>query len=143
MTNNNPKSASSSNTNAPQQLREMTEKSAEQSKEFLGTVSSVTREAASAMQTCSSTAFKGMQDYNSKVVEFTQDNAKSYAELMQKLLAVKSPAEFMKVSTDYAQHHFETLTEQAKQLASLAQDMTKATAEPFKAAFAKAYDHAA
>ena len=143
MAHSNPKSANSPNTNAPQQLREMTEKGAEQSREFLGKISSATNEAATVMQTCCSTALKGMQDYNSKVAEFTHDNTKSYADFMQKLVGVTSPAEFIQLSTDYTQHQFERLTEQAKELAALAQQMTKATAEPFKASLAKAYDHAA
>ena len=142
MTNSN-KSASSPNTNAPQQLREMTEKGAEQSREFLGKISSATSEAAGVTQTCCSTALKGMQDYNSKVVEFTHDNTTSYANFMQKLVGAKSPTEFIQIPTDYTQHQLERLTEQAKQLTALAQQMTKATAEPFKASLAKAYDHAA
>ena len=143
MINSNPKSASSPNTNAPQQLREMTEKGAEQSREFFGKISSATSEAAGVTQTCCSTALKGMQDYNSKVVEFTHDNTTSYANFMQKLVGAKSPTEFIQLSTDYTQHQFERLTEQTKELAALAQQMTKATAEPFKASLAKAHDHAA
>ena len=143
MINSNPKSASSPNTNAPQQLREITEKGAEQSKEFLGKISSATNEAANVMQTCCSTALKGMQDYNSKVAEFTHDNTKSYADFMQKLVGAKSPTEFIQISTNYTQHQFERLTEQTKELTALAQQMTKATAEPFKASLAKASDHAA
>ena len=142
MAHSNPKSASSPHTNAPRQLREMTEKGAEQSREFLGKISSATSEAASVMQTCCSTALKGMQDYNSKVVEFTHDNTKSYADFMQKLVGVRSPTDFIQLSTDYTQHQFERLTEQAKELTALAQQMTKATAEPFKASLAKASDHA-
>ena len=143
MINSNPKSASSPNTNAPQQLREMTKKGAEQSREFFGKISSAKSEAAGVMQTCCSTALKGMQDYNSKVVEFTHDNTTSYANFMQKLVGAKSPTEFIQLSTDYTQHQLDSLTEQAKQLTALAQQMTKATAEPFKTSLAKAYDHAA
>ena len=143
MAHSNQKSANFPNTNAPQQLREMTEKGAEQSREFFGKISSATSEAAGVTQTCCSTALKGMQDYNSKVVEFTHDNTTSHADFMQKLVGVKSPTEFIQISTDYTQHQLERLTEQAKQLTALAQQMTKATAEPFKASLAKAYDHAA
>jgi hypothetical protein len=82
-----------------------------------------------------------MQDY--KVAEFTHDNTKSYADFMQKLVGAKSPTEFIQISTNYTQHQFEMLNEQAKQLAALAQQMTTATAEPFKASLAKTYDHAA
>ena len=95
------------------------------------------------MTNCCSTALKGMQDYNSKVVEFTQANTKSYVEFVQKLAGVKSPSEFFEVSTDHGRYQLETVAEQAKQLAELAQKVTLATAEPLKTGFAKAYNHAA
>jgi hypothetical protein len=84
-----------------------------------------------------------MQDYNSKVVEFTQANTKSYVEFVQKLAGVKSPSEFIEVSTNHGRYQLEKVAEQAKQLAELAQKVTLATAEPLKTGFAKAYNRAA
>lgn len=139
----NPKSSSSSNTNAPQQLRGMTEKGVERSREAFETIGAATTEAAEVMKNCCSTALKGMQDYNSKVVEFTQANTKSYVEFVQKLASVKSPSEFLEVSTEHGRYQLETVAEQAKQLADLAQKVTLATAEPLKTGIAKAYNHAA
>ena len=77
--NTNPKttSARSPSPDAPQQLREMAETSAKQSKETLEKMSAATTEAAEMMTNCASTALKGMQDYSSKVAEFTQTNTKS------------------------------------------------------------------
>jgi hypothetical protein len=45
---------------------------------------------------------------------------------------VKSPSEFVKLSTELAQQQLTTLNEQTKQLATLAQQTTLATAEPLK-----------
>jgi hypothetical protein len=45
---------------------------------------------------------------------------------------VKSPSEFVELSTKLAQQQLTTLTEQTRQLAALAQQMTLATAEPLK-----------
>ena len=45
---------------------------------------------------------------------------------------VKSPSEFVEPSTKLAQQQLSTLTEQTRQLAALAQQMTLATAEPLK-----------
>ena len=84
-----------------------------------------------------------MQDYNSKVIEFTQANTKSYVEFVQKLAGVKSPSEFIEISTHHGRYQLETVAEQAKQLAELAQKVTLATAEPLKTGFAKTYNHAA
>jgi hypothetical protein len=44
--------------------------------------------------------------------------------------------------TNHTRKQFETFTEQAKQLASLAQSATLAAAEPLKAGVAKALNHA-
>jgi hypothetical protein len=45
---------------------------------------------------------------------------------------VKSPSEFVELSTEHAQQQLTTLTEQTKQLAALAQQVTFATAEPLR-----------
>ena len=84
-----------------------------------------------------------MQDYNSKLIEFSQANTKSYVEFVQKLAGVKSPSEFVEVSTDHARYQLETVGEQARQLADIAQKVAIATAEPLKTSFAKAYNRAA
>jgi phasin family protein len=59
----------------------------------------------------------------------------------QKLLGVKSPAEFIELSTERARKQFETLTEQTKELTALAQKATLATTEPLKAGVTKAFGH--
>jgi phasin len=142
-TNANPKAASSPSASAPQQLRGMAEKSAKQSKEIFEKIGVVTTDAASVMQDCCSTALRGMQDYNGKVLEFAQENTKSYADFLQKLAGVKSPSEFVEVSSKHTQQQLETLAEQTKQLAALAQQVTMETAEPLKTGFAKMQDRAA
>ena len=128
-----PKSA-----NVSQQLRDLTDSSAERSKEVFETIGAASTGAADVI----TTALKGMQDYNSKVIEFSQANTKSYVEFVQKLTGVKSPSEFFEVSTDHGCYQLETVAEQAKQLAELAQKVTLATAEPLKT-FAKPYVQAA
>ena len=141
--NANPKVAGSPSASAPQQLRGMTEKSAKQSKEILENIGAATTDAAQVMQNCFSTALRGMQDYNGKVLEFAQENTKSYADFVQKLAGVKSPSEFVEVSSKHAQQQLEALAEQTKQLAALAQHVTLETAEPLKTGFAKMHDRAA
>jgi phasin len=119
----------------------MREEGAERSREVFETIGAAATEATSAMQNFCSTSLKGMQNFNSKVVEFSQDNTKSCVEFVQKLAGVKSPSEFIQVSSDYTEHQLKTLAEQTKQLTALAQQVTLATAEPLKTGFAK--DHAA
>jgi phasin len=135
--------ARSASADAPQQLREMAETGAKQSKETFEKIGAATTEMAEVMTNCCSTALKGMQDYNSKVAEFTQANAKSTVEFVQSLAGVKSPTEFIQISTEHAKRQLETMTEQAKELAELTQQVTLTTTEPFKTGLAKAFNRAA
>ena len=142
-TNSKPTPARSPNPDAPQQLRDMAETGAKQSKETLEKISAATAEAAEMMTNCTSTALKGIQEYNSKLAEFTQANSTSAVEFIQTLAGVKSPSEFIQVSTEHAKHQLETMTEQARELAALTQKVTLTTAEPIKAGLAKVFNRAA
>ena len=117
---------------APEQFREMAEKGAAQSKEAFEKMSSATGQAADVMQHCYLAAVKGVQDYNNKLIEFTHANTKAAFDFAQRMSTVKSPSEFIVLSNELAQQQFTTLTEQTKELAALAQQVTLATAEPLK-----------
>ena len=121
-----------------QKFRDMADTGAERSKEAFETVGATSTEAAELIKNCYSTALQGMQDYNSKVMEFAQANTKSYVEFVQKLAGVKSPLEFIEISNEHARSRLTTLAEQAQQLAALAQQVTLSSTEPLKTAFAKA-----
>ena len=132
----NPKTKSK--TDATERFRDMTEKGATQSKEAFERMSAATAQTADAMKNCYSTAVKGIQDYNSKLIEFTDANTKTAVDFAQRMSGVKSPSEFFQLSTDLAQQQLETLTKQTQQLAALAQQVTLATTEPLKTSFTKA-----
>ena len=90
-----------------------------------------------------STAVKGMQDYNNKIIEFTHANTNAAFDFVQKMSGVKSPSEFLELWTEHARKQVETLTEQSKQLAALAQKVTRATAEPLKTGVSNPFNIAA
>ena len=52
---------------------------------------------------------------------------------------MKSPSDFIELSTKYSSKQLETLTEQTKELAELAQKVTLATTESFNTAIPKAF----
>jgi len=81
-----------------------------------------------------STAVKGAQDYNNKLLEFAQANSNTAFEFAQRLLGVKSPSEFIELSTERARKQFATLTVQTQELAALAQKATSANTEPSRRA---------
>jgi phasin len=124
-----------------QAFRATAEKGTAQAKEAYEKVSAATAEATDLIKSSFSTAVKGAQDYNAKVIEFVQTNTKATVDFVQKLSGVKSPSEFIELSTDHSRTQFETLTEQTKELAALAQKVTLANVEPLKTGVAKAFGH--
>ncbi len=137
------KPASSPMTDAPQAFREMAETGTAQAKEAYEKMNTATAEATDLIRQSCSTAVEGAQVYNSKLLEFAQTNLKVAFDFAQKLLAVKSPSEFMELSTEHARKQLEILTEQTKELAALGQKVTLATAEPLKTGVTKTFSHAA
>ena len=109
----------------------------------INTASASTAEATDLMRNSYAKAVEGGQVYNNKLLEFAQTNSKVAFDFAQKLIAVKSPSEFIELSTEHARKQFEVLTEQTKELTALAQQVTLATAEPLKTGITKAFNHAA
>ena len=142
-TTTNTKTARSTATDVPQQLRDVAETGAKHSKEAFDKIGAATTEVTEAVTNCCSTALKGIQEYNSKLAEFTQVNTRSAFEFVQSLAAAKSPSEFVQVSTEHAKQQLEALAGQVKELTELTQHVTLTTAEPLKTGFAKMQDRAA
>ena len=137
------KPAKSPMTAAPQAFREMAEKGTTQAKETYEKMNAATAEATDLIKNSYSTAVKGAQDYYTKFIEFAQTNTEAALDFVQKLSAVKSPSDFIELSTDHSRKQFETLTEQTKELAALAQKVTLAAVEPLKTGVTKAFSQAA
>ena len=123
---------------ASRAYREMGEKGTAQAKEMYEKMTAATSEATDVIKESYSTAVKGAQDYNNKLLEFAQTNNNTAFEFAKRLFDVKSPSEFIELSTERARQQFATLTEQTKELAALAQKVTLASTEPLKAGVAKA-----
>ena len=133
------KSANSPRTDVTQAFRATAEKGTAQAKEAFEKMSAATAEATDLIKNSYSTAVKGAQDYNTKFIEFAQANTEAALDFVQKLSSVKSPSDFFELSTEHSREQFETLTEQTKELAALAQKVTLATVEPLKTGVTKAF----
>ena len=131
------KSASSPG-NGAQILREAAETSSAQTKQAFEKMTAATADATNLMKESYSTAVRCSQDYNAKFVEFAKTNTEAAFEFAQQLTAVKSPTEFFELSTNHSRKQFETLTEQARELATLAQKALAETAERVQADMTKA-----
>ena len=114
-----------------------------QAKEMYEKMNTATTFLADLIRNSYSTAVKGMQDYNNKVIEFARANSNAAFDFVQKMSGVKSSSVFVELWAEHAPKQVETLTEQTKQLAALAQKVTLATAEPLKTGVAEALNHAA
>jgi len=76
-------------------------------------------------------------------MEFAHANTNATFGFVQELYGMKSPSEFMELTTEHARKQTAALTEQTKELAALAQKVTLATTEPLKAGVSKAFNQAA
>ncbi len=137
------KPASSPRMDATQAFRATAENGSAQAKETFEKMGAAMAEAAGLIKNSYSTAVEGAQDYNTKFIEFVQTNAEAAFDFAQKLSSVKSPSDFIELSTEHSRKQFETLTEQTKELAALAQKVMLSTAEPLKTGVTKAFSQSA
>jgi phasin len=137
------KSASFPRTDAPNAFSEMAEKSVMQNQEAYKKMSAASTETVDLIKTSSATALKGLQDYNNKFLEFAHTNSNAAFGFMQKLHDVKSPTDFMELSTEHARTQTQTLTDQAKVLAELVQKIALSGAKPLQEGLGKVFNRAA
>jgi phasin len=132
-------SSKTTSTSGAQAFRATAENGAAQAKESFEKVRAATADATTVMKNSYSTAIQGAQDYQAKVMEFANSNTEAAFEFAQKMAGVKSPSQFFELSSNHSREQFEKLTEQAKELATLAQKVTMAAVEPLKTGATKAF----
>ena len=72
-----------------------------------------------------------------------QENMNAAFDFARQLTRVKSPSEFFELSAAHARKQFETFTEQAKHLTTLAQKVTTDAAQPPQSEVAKTFKKSA
>jgi phasin len=102
----------------PDSFRKMAEKGAAQAKDNYEKIQAAT------VEDTYTTAAKGATDYNLKVIEIARTNTNAAFDYAYELLAVKSPSQFIELSTAHARKQFEAMTAQTKELTELAQKVT-------------------
>jgi phasin len=75
-------------------------------------------------------AANAIKDYNLKACEFAQENLQATFDHAKQLASAKSPQEVLELWTTWVSKQFETLAEQARELAMLGQRVATDTAEP-------------
>jgi phasin len=128
---------------APAAFRDMAEKSLSQAKDSYEKIKSAAEEATGVLEDTYATASKGAADYALKVIELTRENTNANFDFAIELLGVKTFSEFIELSSVHARKQFEAMSEQTKELASLAQKVATEAAEPIKEGMSKAAKKAA
>jgi len=75
----------------------------------------------------------GAADFHHQWIEIVRFNTNSTLDFVQQLFSVKSPAEFLELSSAHFRTQFETFAEQSRHLTGMAQKMTTDAVEPLQA----------
>ncbi len=121
-------------------FRETAEKGVAQVKDTYEKAKVATEQATDILKDTYATAAKGATEYNLKIIEIARTNTNSAFEHAQQLLGVKSPSEFVELSTAHARKQFDTMIAQSKELTELAQKVTTKITEPLKAGMTMAFN---
>ena len=122
----------------PAALRELADKSVAQARNTFENAKAATEEPP---QRHLQDRRQGATDYNLKVIEIARTNTNRVFDYAYELMGVKSPSEFVELSTAHTSKQFEVMTAQTKELTELAQKVTTEIAEPLKAGVTKAFNN--
>jgi phasin len=86
---------------------------------------------------------KGAADFNRQWIEMVRANTNATLDFAHQLLGVKSPSEFLELSSAHARKQFESFAEQTQRLTGLAQKVTIDAAQPLQASMKSALTKAA
>jgi phasin len=121
-------------------FRQTAEKSVAQTKDTYEKAKVATEQATDILKDTYATVAKGATEYNLRVIEIARTNTNAAFEHVQALIGVKSPPEFVELSTAYTRKQFDTMIAQSKELTDLARKMTTKMTEPLKAGATMAFD---
>jgi phasin len=121
-------------------FRETAEKGVAQVKDTYEKAKVATGQATDILKDTYATAAKGATEYNLKIIEIARTNTNAAFEHAQQLLGVKSPSEFIELSTAHARKQFDTMIAQTKELTELGQKVTTKITEPLKAGVTMAFN---
>ena len=126
------------NTEMPEAFREMAEKGVAHVRDTNAKAKVACEQAADLLENTYATVAKGAQDYNHKLIEIARTNTRAAFDYAHELLGVKSPSEFIALSTAQMRKQLEIVSEQNKELGALAQEIATEAAGTIKASMSKA-----
>jgi phasin len=123
---------------APAAFRDMAEKSLSHAKENYEKMKSAAEQATGVLEDTYASASKGAADYGRKVLELSRQNTNAAFDFAAELLGAKTLSEVIELTSAHTRKQFEAMTEQGKELATLAQKVATEAAEPIKEGMSKA-----
>jgi phasin len=128
------------NLEVPAEFREMIDTGVAQARDTYAKAKAAGEEAADLFKTTYATAVKGATGYNLKLIEIARANTGAAFDYAHELLGVKSPSEFVALSTAQMRKQFDIAFAQNKELFALAQQVATEAAEPIKTGVSKAFN---
>jgi phasin len=128
-----------SNMEMPEAFREM---GIAQAKDNWEKIQAAAEEATELLKGTYATAAKGATDYNLKLIEIARTNTRAAFDYVHELWGVKSPSEFIELSTAQMRKQFEIVSGQNKELCTLAQEIATEAAGTIKTGVSKALNKA-
>ena len=116
-------------------FREFAEKGIVQAKENYAKMKSAAEEATGILEHTYANASKGAADYGLKVIEAARANSNAVFDYAAELLGARTLAQMVEISTAHTRKQIESITEQARELSTLAQKVATTTAEPLQEGF--------
>ncbi len=126
----------------PAEFREMTDKGVAHARDNYAKAKVASEEAADLLENTYSTVAKGVTDYNLKLIEIARTNTRTAFDYVHELLGVKSPSEFIELSTAHLRKQFDIVPAHNKELCALAREVATEAAEPIKTGVSKAFNKA-
>jgi phasin len=123
----------------PAAFREFAERGVAQAKDTYEKMKAAAEEATDVLETTYSTATKGASNYGLRVIELARTNTNAAFDFAGEVMAAKTLSEVVELTSAHARKQFETLSEQSKELGTLAQKVATETAEPMKSGMNKAF----
>ena len=130
------------NMEMPEALREMAEQGVEHTRDAYAKAKAASEEAANMLENTYEAAAKHATDYNRKLIEITRINTRAAFDYVHELLGVKSPSEFIELSTAHMRKQFEIASAQNKELCALAQEIATEAAGTIKTGVSKTLNKA-
>ena len=113
-------------------FRAIAEKGMSQAKDTYMKMKTAAEEATGMVETTYLNASRGAADYGLKVVEIARANSNATFDFATELLGARTFAQAIEISTAHTRRQIEALTEQSRELLSLAQKVTLNAATPIK-----------